>query len=92
MSVRAGFGGQNIDPNIYSRVKTLKAEIARQGLDTPVQIDGGVTILNAPELADAGVDIFVAGSTVFKATDPAGVIAFLRAAGRVPLQEYNSAL
>ena len=92
MSVRAGFGGQNIDPNIYSRVKTLKAEIERQGLTTPVEIDGGVTILNAAELADAGVDIFVAGSTVFKATDPASVIAFLRGAGRVPLQEYNSAL
>lgn len=92
MSVRAGFGGQNIDPNIYSRVKTLKAEIERQGLTTPVEIDGGVTILNAPELAEAGVDIFVAGSTVFKATDPASVIAFLRGAGQVPLQEYNSAL
>lgn len=85
MSVQAGFGGQKIDPAIGDRVKALKNEIARQGLDIPVEIDGGVTMLNIAELAEAGVDIAVAGSTVFKATDPKAVIAYLQSAGQTAL-------
>ena len=85
MSVQAGFGGQKIDPNIADRVRRLKAEIRRRGLEVLVEIDGGVTVENAPALAEAGVDIFVAGSTVFKAQDPPAVIRSLRAAAPAAL-------
>ena len=70
MSVFAGFGGQKFIEDTLVRVKALKAEMASRGLDKPVQVDGGVTILNADEIAESGVNILVAGSAVFKSSDP----------------------
>ena len=78
MSVFAGFGGQKFIEDTYERVRTLKAEIDRQGLDLPIQVDGGVSAANAAALVDAGATILVAGSAVFKAEDPAAVIAAMR--------------
>jgi ribulose-phosphate 3-epimerase len=78
MSVFAGFGGQKFIEATYERVRTLKAEIERQNLDLPIQVDGGVSASNAAALAEAGATILVAGSAVFKADDPAAVIAALR--------------
>lgn len=70
MSVFAGFGGQKFIEETFDRVKALKAEIQRRGLEVAIQVDGGVTILNADEIAEAGVNILVAGSAVFKSEDP----------------------
>jgi len=70
MSVFAGFGGQKFIEETYDRVRTVKAEILRQGADCKIEVDGGVSSANADALADAGVEIFVAGSAVFKAADP----------------------
>ena len=78
MSVFAGFGGQKFIEETYDRVRVLKAEIDRQGLDLPIQVDGGVSASNAAALVDAGASILVAGSAVFKAEDPAAVIAAMR--------------
>ena len=78
MSVFAGFGGQKFIEATYERVRTLKAEIERQNLDLPIQVDGGVSASNAAALAEAGATILVAGSAVFKADDPAAVIAAMR--------------
>ena len=78
MSVFAGFGGQKFIEETYDRVRVLKAEIDRQGLDIPIQVDGGVSASNAAVLVDAGATILVAGSAVFKAEDPAAVIAAMR--------------
>lgn len=78
MSVYAGFGGQKFIEDTYDRVKTLKAELAAQGLDIPLEVDGGVSSSNAAELIRCGADILVAGSAVFKAEDPADVIARMR--------------
>ncbi len=78
MSVFAGFGGQKFIEETYDRVRTLKAEIIRQGLDVELEVDGGVTTSNARALAEAGFDILVAGSAVFKSEDPAAVIAAMR--------------
>ena len=78
MSVFAGFGGQKFIEETYDRVRVLKAEIDRQGLDIPIQVDGGVSASNAAALVDAGASILVAGSAVFKAEDPAAVIAAMR--------------
>lgn len=78
MSVFAGFGGQKFIEATYDRVRTLRAEIIRQGLDVELEVDGGVTTSNARALAEAGFDILVAGSAVFKSEDPAAVIAAMR--------------
>lgn len=78
MSVFAGFGGQKFIEATYDRIRTLKAEIGSQGLDIKIEVDGGVSASNAAALAEAGAEIFVAGSAVFKAEDPAAVIAAMR--------------
>ena len=78
MSVFAGFGGQKLVPATYDRVKAVKAEIVRRGLDCLVQIDGGADESNAASWFDAGVDIVVAGSAVFKSPDPVATIAVMK--------------
>ncbi|MBQ9174359.1 MAG: ribulose-phosphate 3-epimerase [Bacteroidales bacterium] len=78
MSVFAGFGGQKFIPDTLERVKTVKEEITRLGLPTLIEVDGGVDCENCDALAEAGVDLFVAGSTVFKAEDRVATVKRLR--------------
>ena len=78
MSVFAGFGGQKFIPESLERIKALKAELKRRGNDAPIEVDGGVSEENALLLKEAGASIFVAGSSVFNADDPAQAIARLR--------------
>lgn len=69
MSVNPGFGGQSFIENTFSKVQRLKEIIAMNNAGTLIEIDGGVTDMNAAELSKAGADILVAGSFVFKAED-----------------------
>ena len=78
MSVFAGFGGQKFIEETYQRVRTLKAEIERQGLVIPIEVDGGVSVSNAAALVEAGAEMLVAGSAVFKAESPKEVIEAMR--------------
>jgi len=78
MSVFAGFGGQSFIEASYDRIRAVRAEILRLGLSLPIEVDGGVGPENAAALAEAGAEIFVAGSSVFKAADPAAAIAAMR--------------
>ena len=78
MSVFAGFGGQKFIEATYDRIRELKAEIIAQGLDIPIEVDGGVSAANAAQLVEAGAEILVAGSAVFKAEDPSQVISAMR--------------
>lgn len=78
MSVFAGFGGQKFIEDTYQRVRTLKAEIDRQGLSIPIEVDGGVSASNAAALVEAGAEMLVAGSAVFKAESPNEVIEAMR--------------
>lgn len=84
MSVFAGFGGQKFIPQTLSRVRRLREEIFRRGLHCPIEVDGGVGAKNAASLVEAGAEILVAGSSVFKAEDPVGAIAALRCGGSQP--------
>ena len=79
MSVNPGFGGQSFIENTYNKVKQLKDLIARKGASTLIEIDGGVTSENAKALADAGADVLVAGSFVFKSKNQPETIKELRA-------------
>lgn len=78
MSVFAGFGGQKFKEETFERVKVLKQEITRRGLNVEIEIDGGVGESNAAALAECGADILVAGTSVFKAEDPAMAVQKLR--------------
>lgn len=69
MSVNPGFGGQSFIENTYNKVLQLKELINRKKASTQIEIDGGVTNNNAKQLIDAGADVLVAGSYVFKSQD-----------------------
>ena len=70
MSVFAGFGGQKFIPETMDKLRYVRQQINERGLNTLVEIDGGVNIDNAHELFEAGADVLVAGSAVFKALNP----------------------
>ena len=78
MSVNPGFGGQKFIEHTYEKVKALKQMITNAGASTLIEIDGGVTENNAAKLVQAGADILVAGTTVFKASDPKQMIVTLK--------------
>ena len=78
MSVNPGFGGQSFIENTYNKVKQLKALIDKRGASTLIEIDGGVTNKNAKNLADAGADVLVAGSFVFKSENQITTVADLK--------------
>lgn len=69
MSVNPGFGGQKFIPQTLNKVRELAAIKKERGLQFAIEIDGGVTLNNAKEVMDAGVEIAVAGSAVFGAED-----------------------
>jgi ribulose-phosphate 3-epimerase len=79
MSVNPGFGGQAFIPHTLSKVRDLKEMIVREKSSALIEIDGGVTLENAPKLVAAGADVLVAGNTVFKAANPAEMIGKLKA-------------
>ena len=74
MSVNPGFGGQSFIENTYSKVEKLKEMITKKNATTLIQIDGGVTNKNAKQLAEAGADILVAGSYIFRSENPTETI------------------
>ena len=78
MSVNPGFGGQKFIEGTYRKVERLRSMIDKAGLDTKIEIDGGVTSSNARKLIDCGADVLVAGSFVFKAENPSQTIADLK--------------
>lgn len=77
MSVNPGFGGQKFIENTYRKVTTLKQMIQSTGRNILIEVDGGVELSNAGKLINAGVDILVAGNTVFSSADPSDTIAKL---------------
>jgi len=78
MSVNPGFGGQSFIENTYTKIKTLKALIEGKKTNCLIEIDGGVTNENAAKLISCGANVLVAGSHVFKATNPEEKIKILK--------------
>lgn len=79
MSVNPGFGGQKFIPYVLDKVAAARALIDAQGLNTRLEVDGGVTAHNIQALARAGADTFVAGSAIFGAKDYSAAINAMRA-------------
>ena len=78
MSVNPGFGGQSFIPFTLQKIRELKKMILERGLQTKIEIDGGVTLQNAKSILEAGADVLVAGNTVFKSADPKATILQLK--------------
>ena len=66
MSVEPGFGGQKFMPEVLDKVKKIKAIIAKKKLDVEIEIDGGINFNNSHQAKEAGVNVLVSGSTIFK--------------------------
>jgi len=79
MSVNPGFGGQKFILHTIEKIKQLRKMIDEKGLKVDIEIDGGVTLDNAPSIIAAGANVLVAGNTVFKSADPKATIAQLKA-------------
>ena len=81
MSVNPGFGGQQFIERTLDKVRRLKEMIRSRGLHTLIEVDGGVQQVTDPRLVDAGVDVLVSGSYVFKSSQPEQTIHELRMLG-----------
>ncbi len=81
MGVNPGFGGQKFIPYTLQKIRDLREMIARKGCQTDIEIDGGVTLDNLREILDAGANIIVSGSAVFKGDIETNVGEFLRIMG-----------
>lgn len=78
MSVNPGFGGQKFIENTYQKISTLKNLIDKKDSKCMIEIDGGVTLDNAPKLLSCGADVLVAGNTVFGSQNPSETIKKLK--------------
>ncbi len=78
MSVNPGFGGQSFIPSALDKIRQLRQRIEEQKLKVEIEVDGGVKIENAAQIAAAGADILVAGSAVFGAKDYSAAIRGIR--------------
>ena len=78
MSVNPGFGGQTFINQTYEKISQLKKAVERHSSDLLIEVDGGVGIDNARRILDAGVDVLVAGSSVFRSDDPKHTIQVLK--------------
>jgi len=78
MTVNPGYGGQQFIEYSYEKIRKLRGMIDRIGSPALIEVDGGVGPANLPALKEAGVDVFVVGSTIFRAPDPAAMIRQLK--------------
>ncbi len=78
MTVEPGFGGQKFMPDMLPKIRTIRRACLRLGLDTDIQVDGGIDPQTVSAAAAAGANVLVAGSAVFRASDPAAAIETLQ--------------
>ena len=79
MSVNPGFGGQSFIPETFNKLRAVRQRVDESGFNIRIEIDGGVKVDNIREIAEAGADMFVAGSAIFDQPDYKAVIDEMRA-------------
>jgi ribulose-phosphate 3-epimerase len=79
MTVEPGFGGQKLIPETVQKVKILRDYALANGIELDIEVDGGIGADNLGMLTEAGANVIVAGSAIFKAEDPSAVINAMRA-------------
>ncbi len=90
MSVHPGFGGQGFIADSSQKLRSVRRELERRGLEIDVEVDGGIKIDNIASVAAAGANVFVSGSGIFGHGDYTGIIARMRQA--VTLRRLNRLL
>jgi ribulose-phosphate 3-epimerase len=85
MTVEPGFGGQSFMPEVLPKVRLARKQVASGHLRLFVEVDGGITLDTIEAAAEAGADVFVAGSAVYGAEDPARAVDALRARARAAM-------
>jgi ribulose-phosphate 3-epimerase len=85
MTVNPGFGGQSFIEECLPKIQALRGMLDRKGLETELEVDGGVKTANIARIAHAGADVFVAGSAVFGSTDYTATIAELKQRAKEPI-------
>lgn len=78
MTVEPGFGGQKMIPEAVEKVRTIRTLANEQGLSLDIQVDGGINADNLKYVTEAGANVIVAGSAIFRSDDPKAVIAAMR--------------
>jgi ribulose-phosphate 3-epimerase len=78
MTVNPGFGGQSFINESYKKIRELRKMSDREGYNVLIEVDGGIDTTNAAELVEAGVNVLVAGNSVFSSKDPEGTIRKLK--------------
>jgi len=78
MTVNPGYGGQKFIPHSFEKIKKLRALINKKNTNTLIQVDGGVDTTNLRELKEAGAEVFVVGSFIFKSPNPTEIIQKLK--------------
>jgi len=78
MTVNPGFGGQSFIPESYNKIAELRGMIDKGGFNVMIEVDGGIDTKNAAKLVETGVNVLVAGNSVFSSKDPAGTIQRLK--------------
>ena len=89
MTVEPGFGGQSFMRDMLQKIRALRHECTKRGLDTDIQVDGGIAADTIADAAAYGANVFVAGSAVFRSADAAATIALLR---RIAEEQYGKSL
>ncbi|MBE6593260.1 MAG: ribulose-phosphate 3-epimerase [Ruminococcaceae bacterium] len=79
MTVEPGFGGQKLIPETIEKVRQLREYANAEGIEIDIEVDGGVGLDNLATLTEAGANVIVAGSSIFKATDPQKAVAEMKA-------------
>ena len=79
MTVEPGFGGQKFMADMCPKIREIRAELTRRGLDTDIEVDGGIDVHTAPQVVAAGANVLVAGSALFREEDYARAVSALRA-------------
>ena len=82
MSIRPGWSGQSLNPDVFPRIEAVRTEVDRRGLPVDVEIDGGVKVDNAQAAVDAGATVLISASGIFQAPDPVAAAATLAAIAR----------
>ncbi|MGN1081119.1 MAG: ribulose-phosphate 3-epimerase [Acutalibacteraceae bacterium] len=82
MSVEPGFGGQSFMPSALDKIRDIKKKSEELGLDIDIEVDGGIGVETGKQVIDAGANVLVAGSALFKSDDPAEIINELKAYGK----------
>ena len=81
MTVEPGFGGQSIIPETIEKVRVIREKLDSLGMDTPIQVDGGINDKTAPDAIRAGANVLVSGSYLFKAADMAKAAQLIKDGG-----------